>query len=134
MNRIAALLSVLMLAPAIASAGSTIGASELSVLGGVSMVAGPLLVLASPVLLVSNVLEASANAGKIKVEVTTDKGAKETIELPRAVVEKANLKAGDKLSVKPARSGALLSKNGTPLAYMVTPENAKLSRSHALAR
>ena len=49
-------------------------------------------------------------------------------------VAKANLQPGDKLTVKPAKSGAVLAKNDTPIAFLVTPENAKLSHSHELAR
>lgn len=134
MKRIVALLAALTLAPAIALASSVVTPSELSALGGLSVVASPLIVLSSPVLLISSVVESSSKTNTARVEVTTDKGAKETISLPKECVDKAKLKAGDKLTVKPTKAGALLSKNDVPLVYMVTPENAKLSRSHELAR
>ena len=134
MKKIAAvLLSVFLLAPTIASADSVIKASELSALGGLSLVAAPLYMLSGAAVLVTGVVTTVVDASKVNVLVTTEKG-KETITLPKSVVDKANLKAGDQLTVKPSKSGALLSKNETPLAFMVTPENAKLSRSHELAK
>ncbi|NMM04660.1 AbrB/MazE/SpoVT family DNA-binding domain-containing protein [Polaromonas sp.] len=134
MKKIAAvLLSVFLLAPTIASADSVIKASELSALGGLSLVAAPLYMLSGAAVLVTGVVTTVVDASKVNVLVTTEKG-KETITLPKSVVDKANLKAGDQLTVKPSKSGALLSKNETPLAFLVTPENAKLSRSHELAK
>lgn len=134
MKKIAAvLLSVFLLAPTIAPADSVIKASELSALGGLSLVAAPLYMLSGAAVLVTGVVTTVVDASKVNVLVTTEKG-KETITLPKSVVDKANLKAGDQLTVKPSKSGALLSKNETPLAFMVTPENAKLSRSHELAK
>lgn len=134
MKRLIALLAAVALAPGMAAAGSTLVPSQMSVLGGMSVVGGSLLVVASPFLLVSNVLVASTKAGQVQVEVTTEKGIKETISLPKETVAKAELKAGDRLTVKPSKAGAVLSKNDVPIAYLVTPENAKLSRSHELAR
>lgn len=138
MKRVIAMLAaVAILAPGMASADSRVGStspSEMSALGGLSMVYGSLLVVSSPFLVVSNVVEASEKAGKVTVEVTTENGTKETIALPRETVVKANLVAGDKLTVKPSKAGGLVSKNGVPIAYVVTPENAKLTRSHELAR
>lgn len=140
-KHLALLLSAFLLAPTIASADSVTQASQLSAIGGLSLVAAPVVLLSVPVVLVSGVLEASAaasnasaEASKVRVEVTLDKGGKETIYLPKTIVDKADLKAGDRLTVKPTRSGALLSKNEMPLAYLVAPENTKLSRSHELAR
>ena len=134
MKKIAAvLLSVFLLAPPLASADSVIKASELSALGGLSIVAAPLYMLSGAAVLVTGVVTTVVDASKVNVLVTTEKG-KETISLPKTVVDKANLKAGDQLTVKPTKSGALLSKNETPLAFLVTPENAKLSRSHELAK
>jgi hypothetical protein len=134
MKKLAAvLLSVFLLAPTLASADSVIKASELSALGGLSVVAAPLYMLSGAAVLVTSVVTTVVDASKVNVLVTTEKG-KETITLPKSVVDKANLKAGDQLTVKPTKSGALLSKNETPLAFLVTPENAKLSRSHELAK
>jgi hypothetical protein len=134
MKKLAAvLLSVFLLAPTLASADSVIKASELSALGGLSVVAAPLYMLSGAAVLVTGVVTTVVDASKVNVLVTTEKG-KETISLPKSVVDKANLKAGDQLTVKPTKSGALLSKNETPLAFLVTPENAKLSRSHELAK
>lgn len=134
---ISMLAAVAILTPGLALADGHYGStspSEMSALGGLSMVYGSLLVVSSPFLVVSNVVEASGKSGKVSVEVTTETGAKETIALPRETVVKAQLAAGDKLTVKPSKAGGLVSKNGVPIAYVVTPENAKLTRSHELAR
>lgn len=134
MKKLAAiLLSGFLIVPVIASADSVIKASELSALGGLSIVAAPLYMLSGAAVLVSGVVTTVVDASKVNVQVTTEKG-KETLTLPKSVVDKANLKAGDQLTVKPTKSGALLSKNETPLAFLVTPENAKLSKSHELAK
>lgn len=122
------------LAPGLASAGlSRINPSEMSVLGGLYVVTGSLFVITSPLLVVSKVVDASSKAGHVIVEVTTEKGKIEKLELPRETVVKANLTAGDKLAVGTTKAGGLLSKNGVPIAYVVTPENAKLTRSLELA-
>lgn len=134
MKNIIALLTALALAPAISTASPFSNPSEMSVYGGISMVGGSLLVLTSPFLIISNVAENSEKGGKVKVEVTNPDGAKDHIALPAETVAKANLKAGDRLTMKPTKAGGILSKNDVPVAYVVTPENANLSRSHELAK
>jgi hypothetical protein len=138
MKRLAAILvvsvSVSALLPGLSHADSVIKASEASALGGLSVLVGSAVVIASPFIIVGEVLDASTTGNRVAVRVKTDAGKQETIELPKEAVAKADLRPGDKLTVKPAKSGAVLAKNDTPIAFMVTPENAKLSHSHELAR
>lgn len=134
MKRIIALLTALALVPVISTASPFSNPSEMSVYGGISMVGGSLLVLTSPFLIISNVADNSEKGGKVKVEVTNPDGAKDHISLPAETVAKANLKAGDRLTMKPTKAGGILSKNDVPVAYVVTPENSNLSRSHELAK
>ncbi|MDO8414812.1 MAG: STM0539 family protein [Agitococcus sp.] len=133
MNRIAIFLTSLSLFSSAAIADSVTRASQASALGGLSMVTGSLGVMASPIILVSDVLDTVVKSSTMRVEVTTATGAKEIIVLPRGIVEKTQLKKEDELAMQPAKSGALLTKNGVPLAYVVTPANANLTRSYELA-
>lgn len=132
-QRLIALLTAIALAPAVASA-SPLQASELSAAAGLSVAIGSLIIVTSPVLIVGEVLRASTKGDKVKVQVTNEAGKADSIELPKAVADQAKLSPGDKLAVKQAKAGAVLSKNDQPIAFLVTPENAKLSRSHELAR
>lgn len=134
MKRTALIFSACLVLPVLAFAQNNRGLSEHSLLGSMYVAAVPLSVLVVSSVVVSNILNDSVDPNKVRVEVGTDKGGKETISLPKSIVDKAKLKEGDQLTVKPTRSGAMLSKNETPIAYLVTPENAKLSRSHELAR
>lgn len=123
------------LAPALSHAQhSTANASQFSAMGGLSMLVGSAVVIASPFIIVGEVLDASTTGKRVTVRVKTDQGKQDTLELPKEAVAKANLQPGDKLTVKPAQAGAVLAKNDTPIAFLVTPENAKLSHSHELAR
>ncbi len=134
MRNISVLLSVLMLLPGLASADSLVRGSEASVAGVGSLVIGSGLILSSPFLVVKDVLASAADSSKVTVTVTTEKGATETIALSKDTVTKANLKAGDKLTVKPTAAGAVLSKDEAVLVFVAKPGNTKLSRSHDLAR
>jgi bifunctional DNA-binding transcriptional regulator/antitoxin component of YhaV-PrlF toxin-antitoxin module len=134
MKRLTAIIVAAAMLPAIASAGSVTKASEMSAVGGLSVIVGSAAIVAAPVVLVSGIVKSAADAsGKVRIEVTTDNGTKETILIPKETVDKAKLQPGDKLTVKPVKSGAILAKNDTPIAYVTSPENAKLSRSHELA-
>lgn len=128
----ALILALTMATPAFAD--SVTKASQASVLGGLSVVAGSFLVISSPFIVVGGIVNDSAAPGHARVSVTTADGTKEAVSLPQATVAKAKLAEGDKLTLKATKTGAILSKNETPLAYLVTPENAKLSHSHELAR
>lgn len=134
MKRIAASFLCLALASGFAQAEHSSNASELSGYGGLSIVAGSLFVIASPFLLVGEVVDASTPNNRVAVRVQTDQGKQETMELPKETVARANLQRGDKLTVKPTASGAILAKNDVPIAFMAPPENARLSHSHELAR
>ena len=134
MKRIVALLVAAALVPSIASAEGRYGGSMASALSTLVVVASPVIVLTSPIIIVNHIVQDSTKRDRVQVQVTTDKGKAETIELPKKVVADAKLTAGDKLTVEQAKSGAVLSKNDQAIAFLVTPENAKLSRSHELAR
>jgi hypothetical protein len=134
MKRIAASFLCFALASGLAQAEHSLNASELSLVGGLSVVAGSAVVIASPFILVGEVLDTSTTGNRVKVRVTSDQGRQDTIELPKDAVAKAHLQRGDRLTVKPSASGAVLAKNDIPIAFMVPPENAKLSHSHELAR
>jgi hypothetical protein len=129
----AATLSLALLCSA-AHARSPSEGSELSVIGTVSVIGGSMMIVASPFIIVGNILEAAGNSQRVNVNVTTDKGRTETIQLPKEVVAQSKIRQGDKLSVTPKASGALLSKNDKPVVFLVTPENATLTRSHELAK
>jgi hypothetical protein len=135
MKQFAAMLLTLALVPALSHAETTgAKASEYSLLGGLSVLVASSVIIESPFLVVGKVLDSSSKNNQVDVRVETDQGKAETLALSKDAAAKANLQAGDKLTVKPAKSGAILAKNGTPIAFMVTPENAKLSHSHELAR
>lgn len=110
------------------------GLSELSAIGSVSVIGGSMLVVASPFLLIGEVVTNASNSSNIDIRVTTDKGQTETIQIPKDAYEKVGIKQGDKLKVTPNATGALVSKDDKPVLYLVTPEHAKLSRNHELAR
>jgi hypothetical protein len=130
----ASLLVALASTGALAHAGgSTL--SEISTLGAASVVTGSVILVASPFIVISKAVTGSAaNRTHVDLQVTNDKGHTETIKLPKETVAKAGLKEGDKLKVTPNKTGALLSKGDQPVAYLVTPENAQLTRSRELAR
>jgi hypothetical protein len=139
MKHIAALLALLALTPALASADSVQGQSEHSVLMGVAVVVASSMIVVVPSVVVLDVTGLVANSiaqksRQVNVTVASDKGLKEKIAIPAEAAAKCQLKAGDKLTVKQTPTGALLSKGDTPLVYMVTKENARLSRSNELAR
>lgn len=108
--------------------------SEYSLLGGVSVVAGTLLIVTSPFILVSSIVESSTNKTRVDVYVKNDKDQEDKISLSKETVLKADLHPGDRLSITPAKTGAILSKNNQPVLFMVKPENTHLTRSHELAQ
>lgn len=118
-----------------ATEGSTtrMNPSEYSIMGGVSVVAGSFMIVTSPFVLVSSIVD-SVDRTRVEVHVRNDKGEHEKMLLSREVVVKANLQPGDTLAITPAKSGAVLSKNDKPVVFMVNPENTNLTRSHELAK
>lgn len=135
MKSFAAIVLSLALAPSLSHAGSSNpNASELSAAGGLSVLLGSALVIASPFIIVGEVVDASSKGDRVALRVKTDQGKTDTLELPKDVVAKAQVRPGDKLTVTPSKAGAVLAKNDTPIAFLVTPENAKLSHSRELAR
>lgn len=118
-----------------AADGSTtrMNPSEYSLMGGVSVVAGSFMIVTSPFVLVSSIVD-SIDRTHVEVHVHNNKGEKEKMLLSREVVVKADLQPGDTLAITPAKSGAVLSKNDKPVVFMVNPENTNLTRSHELAK
>jgi bifunctional DNA-binding transcriptional regulator/antitoxin component of YhaV-PrlF toxin-antitoxin module len=109
--------------------------SELSTLGTVSVIGGSMVLVASPFIIVGEILTGSSTDGRnVEMRVTTDKGQTETIKLPKETCDKVGIKQGDRLQITPNAAGALISKENQPVAYLVTPDNANLSRNHELAR
>ena len=136
MKRLTASLFAAVLIPGVVWAGGPNGstASEMSAYGGLSVFIGSAAVITSPVVLVADVVDASVKSSKTSVRVRTEKGETQTIDLPKDTVAKAQLKPGDRLTVKPVKAGTILSKGDEPIAFMVPPENANLAHSHELAR
>jgi bifunctional DNA-binding transcriptional regulator/antitoxin component of YhaV-PrlF toxin-antitoxin module len=137
-NRIASAITSAVIFAAMSSLGTmpatAKGLSELSAIGTVSVIGGSLLVVASPFILVGEIVTNASDKRSVDIRVTTDKGQTETIQIPKETCDKVGIKQGDKLKVTPNATGALISKGEKPVVYLVTPENAKLSRNHELAR
>jgi hypothetical protein len=138
MKPIAVVLAIATLMPALASADSAKGASDLSLEATASVVVVSALLILLPFATVSEVKKAvSGSAAKVQqvdVTVTNEKGARENVAVPADAAARAQLKAGDRLTIRKTAAGALLSKGDTPLVYMVTKEDARLSGSHELVR
>lgn len=98
-----------------------------------SVTFGSALVLSSPILIVSSLVEESEK-NKMQVKVKDKEGKEATLSLPKEACEKANLKAGDNLTSKPTKTGVLLVKEKTPVIFIVTPQNAGLSKNEELRR
>jgi hypothetical protein len=49
-------------------------------------------------------------------------------------VQRLNIQPGDQLTTTPKEGGAMLEKQGKPIAFLMAPANANLSHSHALAQ
>lgn len=117
------------------AAHAEVGGSKLSTLAGLSVIGGSMLLIASPFIVIDRAVTASTvNGNHMELHVSNDQGVKETIHVPKDVCDRANLQPGDKLTVTPNATGALLSKEDKPVAYLVNPDNARLTRNHALAR
>ena len=131
---IAILTLMIMFFPAVSHAQQGMGSSSIDAsLHLTASVGASAMMIASPVLVLTSAT-ASVAANAIILEVTTDKGKTETIVVPAEVAEKANLQPGDTLATEPSETGALLTKNGEPVVYLVNPENASLSRSRELVK
>lgn len=109
-----------------------LNASEFSVLGSAFVIAGSMMIVGSPFILVTSVAESSSD--RVEVTVNNDKGEHDKMLLSKEVVMKAKLQPGDTLTVTPTKTGAVLSKNDQPVMFMLKPENTKLTRSHELAQ
>ncbi|MCP6015959.1 STM0539 family protein [Klebsiella pneumoniae] len=110
--------------------------SGIASIGSSALVSG---IILSPVLVPVALITASVDKNKKqKTALLTTKDPKQNtvkMVLPLQVVEKANLKTGDKLTLEkaPEGTGALLKKEDKVLAHMVNQEDASLSANQPLS-
>lgn len=110
--------------------------SGIASIGSSALVSG---IILSPVLVPVALVTASVDKNKKqKTALLTTKDPKQNtvkMVLPLQVVEEANLKTGDKLTLEkaPEGTGALLKKEDKVLAHMVNQEDASLSANQPLS-
>lgn len=110
--------------------------SGIASIGSSALVSG---IILSPVLVPVALITASVDKNKKqKTALLTTKDPKQNtvkMVLPLQVVEEAELKAGDKLTLEkaPEGTGALLKKEDKVLAHMVNQEDASLSANQPLS-
>lgn len=110
--------------------------SGIASIGSSALVSG---IIPSPVLVPVALITASVDKNKKqKTALLTTKDPKQNtvkMVLPLQVVEKADLKTGDKLTLEkaPEGTGALLKKEDKVLAHMVNQEDASLSANQPLS-
>lgn len=110
--------------------------STITSIGSSVLVSG---IILSPVLLPAALIAASVDKNKEqKTALLTTKDLKQNtvkMVLPLQVVEEAELKAGDKLTLEkaPEGTGVLLKKEDKVLAHMVNQEDASLSANQPLS-
>ncbi|HDT4316027.1 TPA: STM0539 family protein [Klebsiella aerogenes] len=110
--------------------------STITSIGSSALVSG---IILSPVLLPATLITASVDKNKEqKTALLTTKDPKQNtvkMVLPLQVVEEADLKTGDKLTLEkaPEGTGALLKKEGKVLTHMVNQEDASLSANQPLS-
>lgn len=110
--------------------------SGIASIGSSALVSG---IILSPVLVPVALITASVDKNKKqKTALLTTKDPKQNtvkMVLPLQVVEEADLKTGDKLTLEkaPEGTGALLKKEDKVLAHMVNQEDASLSANQPLS-
>ncbi|MGG8023997.1 STM0539 family protein [Klebsiella aerogenes] len=110
--------------------------SGIASVGSSALVSG---IILSPVMVPVALITASVDKNKKqKTALLTTKDPKQNtvkMVLPLPVVEEANLKTGDKLTLEkaPEGTGALLKKEDKVLAHMVNQEDASLSANQPLS-
>lgn len=110
--------------------------SGIASIGSSALVSG---IILSPVLVPVALITASVDKNKKqKTALLTTKDPKQNtvkMVLPLQVVEKADLKTGDELTLEkaPEGTGALLKKEDKVLAHMVNQEDASLSANQPLS-
>ncbi len=110
--------------------------SGIASIGSSALVSG---IILSPVLVPVALITASVDKNKKqKTTLLTTKDPKQNtvkMVLPLQVVEKVDLKTGDKLTLEkaPEGTGALLKKEDKVLAHMVNQEDASLSANQPLS-
>ena len=119
---------------ATSSAQST-SASTDSVLVTASVGVGGSLILTAPLWLSVSAVEASSNnSNNMRIRATDHEGRPQVVEIPRTTVQQLNIQPGDQLTTTPKEGGAMLEKQGKPIAFLMAPANANLSHSHELAQ
>lgn len=117
-----------------AFATNSVQEASLSVASAIGSVTfGSALVLSSPFLIVSSLVEASEQ-NKMQVKVKDAEGREAVLLLPKEACEKANLKPGDNLTTQPKKTGVLLVKEKSPVIFVIAPKNAGLSKNEELQR
>lgn len=109
--------------------------SGIASIGSSALVSG---IILSPVPVPVALITASVDKTKQKTALLTTKDPKQNtvkMVLPLQVVEKVDLKTGDKLTLEkaPEGTGALLKKEDKVLAHMVNQEDASLSANQPLS-
>jgi hypothetical protein len=89
---------------------------------------------AAELLLTKAVETASNNSNYMRVRATDHEGRPQVVEIPRATAQQLDIRPGDQLTTTPKEGGAMLEKQGKPVAFLMAPANANLTHSHELAQ
>jgi hypothetical protein len=120
--------------PAGAFAQSTAASAE-SVFITASVGVGASLVLTAPLILSVQAVETSArNSNNMRIRATDHEGRPQLVEIPRSTALQLDIHPGDQLTTTPKEGGAMLEKEGKPVAFLMAPANANLTHSHELAQ
>ncbi len=120
--------------PAASFAQSTAASAE-SVFITASVGVGASLVLTAPLILSVQAVEtASRNSNNMRIRATDHEGRAQVVEIPRATALQLDIHPGDQLTTTPKEGGAMLEKEGKPVAFLMAPANANLTHSHELAQ
>jgi hypothetical protein len=127
--------SVALLSYAATSFAQSSAASRDSVFVTASVGVGASLILTAPLLLSVKAVEtASNNSNYMRVRATDHEGRPQVVEIPRATAQQLDIRPGDQLTTTPKEGGAMLEKQGKPVAFLMAPANANLTHSHELAQ
>ncbi len=107
--------------------------SEVSLIGGLIAVSVSVIIIEAPFLIISSISRSQNDPGKVNVVAKAGNGEATTLLLTSDLVSKTNLRQGDQLTVKRTKTGAILSKQNTPVAYLVSSANSTLSHSNELS-
>ena len=117
------------------SSAQSTAASRDSVFVTASVGVGASLILTAPLLLSVQAVEtASNNSNNMRIRATDHEGRPQVVEIPRATAQQLDIRPGDQLTTTPREGGAMLEKQGKPVAFLMAPANANLTHSHELAQ